>query len=397
MSTEETTKETIQRVRLGEREIVLLGTAHVSTESVRDVEQAIEQESPGRICVEIDEGRYRAMSESRSWSSLNIYQVLRDRKGFMLLANLVLSSFQRKLGEDIGVKPGQEMQRAVEVARERDIPFSLCDREIQVTLRRAWSMSGFWGKNKMLAALLGSVFSSEKLTSEQIEELKQKNALQSMLEELSEYLPSAKEVLIDERDRYLATRIFQTTEQKVLAVVGAGHMAGIVRWLYALHAGEVSADVQPIDRVPAPAKVTRILPWLVPAAVLGLIVAGFFRSGWELTLSMLWMWVLVNGTLSAIGALIALAHPVTIVVSFLAAPITSMNPTIGVGIVAGLLEAVLRKPRVAEFERLPQDIVTMRGFFRNRLTHVLLVFFFSTIGSAIGTFLGIPFLTSLLA
>lgn len=397
MSIEETTRETIQRVRLGEREIVLLGTAHVSSESVRDVERTIEEESPERVCVEIDEGRYRAMSESRSWSDLNIYQVLRERKGFMLLANLVLSAFQRKLGEDMGVKPGQEMRRAVEVAQEKSIPFSLCDREIQVTLRRAWSMSGFWGKNKMLAALLGSVFSSEKLTSEQIEELKQKNALQSMLEELSEYLPSAKEVLIDERDRYLATRIFETSEAKVLAVVGAGHMDGIVRWLHALHAGEVSADVESIDRIPSPAKVTRILPWLVPAAVLGLIVVGFFRSGWELTLSMLWMWVLVNGTLSAIGALVALAHPVTIVVSFLAAPITSMNPTIGVGIVAGLLEAVLRKPRVADFERLPQDIVTVRGFFRNRLTHVLLVFFFSTIGSAIGTFIGIPFLTSLLA
>jgi pheromone shutdown-related protein TraB len=315
----------------------------------------------------------------------------------MLLANLVLSAFQRRLGEDMGVKPGQEMQRAVEVARERGIPFSLCDRGIQVTLRRAWSMSGFWGKNKMLAALLGSVFTSEKLTSEQIEELKQKNALQSMLEELSEYLPSAKEVLIDERDRYLATRIFETTERKVLAVVGAGHVDGIVQWLHALHAGEVSADVQSIDRIPPPARVTRILPWLVPAAVLGLIVAGFFRSGWELTLSMLWMWVLVNGTLSAIGALVALAHPVTIIVSFLAAPITSMNPTIGVGIVAGLLEAVLRKPRVSDFEQLPQDIVTLKGFFRNRLTHVLLVFFFSTIGSAIGTFIGIPFLTSLLA
>jgi pheromone shutdown-related protein TraB len=337
------------------------------------------------------------MTESRSWRDLNIYQVLRERKGFMLLANLVLSAFQRKLGEDIGVKPGQEMRRAVEVAQERDIPFSLCDREIQITLRRAWSMSGFWGKNKMLAALLGSVFSGEKLTAEQIEELKQKNALQSLLEELSQYMPSAKEVLIDERDRYLATRIFLTSERKVLAVVGAGHMDGIVRRLHALHSGEVSADLAAIDGVPSPAKVTRILPWLVPAAVLGLIVAGFLRSGWELTVSMLWMWVLVNGSLSAIGALLALAHPVTILVSFLAAPITSMNPTIGVGIVAGLLEAVLRKPRVADFEQLPEDIVTVRGFFRNRLTHVLLVFFFSTIGSAIGTFIGIPFLTSLLA
>ncbi len=382
---------------MGSREILLLGTAHVSRDSVADVERAIEEEAPDRLCIEIDSSRYESISEGQNWDRLNIYQVLKQKKGFLLLANLVLSSFQRRMGLDLGITPGAEMIRAIELARERDIPFSFCDREIQTTLRRAWRKTGLWGKNKMLAALLSSVFSKEKLSNEEIERLKNRSALEDMMAELAEYLPSVKEVLIDERDRYLATKIYQAEGRRILAVVGAGHVQGIVSWLESLEAGSVDDDLSPIDSVPPPTFVSKVLPWLVPLAVAGIIIAGFLRSGWQEGLSMLWLWVVVNGTLSAAGALLALAHPLTIIVSFLAAPITSMNPTIGVGFVSGFLEAVLRKPRVTDFKNLHTDIATLRGFYRNRLTHVLVVFFLSSIGSAVGTFIGIPWLTSLLA
>jgi pheromone shutdown-related protein TraB len=209
-------------------------------------------------------------------------------------------------------------------------------------------------------------------------------------------MPSVKEVLIDERDRYLATRIFSAEGKKLVAVVGAGHMDGIVRTLERLQDGSLSSDVSSLEKVPPRRTLGRVLPWLVPAAILALIVAGFFRSGWELSLEMLWKWVLVNGSLSALGALIALAHPVTIIAAFVGAPITSLNPTIGVGILTGVLEAFLRKPRVTDFENLPQDLLSFRGFFRNRITHILLVFLFSSVGSAVGTFVGIPYLSSLL-
>ena len=383
---------TVQRLVVGQREFILVGTAHVSESSVADVKEAVYQYDPDRICVEMDEARYRASSEGQSWHNLNIYRVLKEKRGFLLLSNLVLASFQRRIGLDVGVAPGAEMLAAVAIAKERNIPYALCDRDIQVTLRRAWSLSSLWGRSKLLSALLSSAFSREKIDAEQIEELKNQSALESMMSELAAYLPKAKEVLIDERDRYLATMIFRQEGSRILAVVGAGHLAGILRILRELDAEGDRVDLTTISSVPPPSAIVRILPWVVPLAVAALIGWGFVRSGWDGGMEMLLRWVLVNGTLSAVGTIVALAHPVTIVVSFLAAPITSMNPTIGVGIVVGLLEAVLRKPRVSDFERLTEDIASVRGFFRNRLTHVLLVFFFSTVGSAVGTFIALPFL-----
>jgi pheromone shutdown-related protein TraB len=302
-TTEANTQEagTTTRLRLGEREVILVGTAHVSSRSVEEVRGVILAERPDRVCVEIDRTRYASLVEKKSWESLNIVQVLKEGKGFLLLANLVLSSFQRRLGADLGVAPGEEMLAAVRTCEEQGIPVDLADRDIQVTLRRAWARSGFWGKNKMLAAMLSSVFTNEKLDAEEIEKLKNKSAFQSMMDELAEYLPSVKEVLIDERDRFLASRIFQAQGAKIVAVIGAGHVQGIVRDLRNMHDGHLSTDTAALEAIPRKKTLARLLPWLIPAAIFALIVAGFFRSGWSLSLSMLWKWFLVTGTQTAVG------------------------------------------------------------------------------------------------
>lgn len=379
-------------VTVADKEITLVGTAHVSSQSVEDVRSAVETVEPERICVEIDASRYTQLKEGRSWENLDIYKVIRQRKGFLLLGNLALSSFQKRMGVDLGSKPGEEMRAAIQIADEQGLPYSFCDRDIQVTLRRAWARSSFWGKMKMLAALLTSVISKEKLTEGEIEELKEQNALEGMLRELAAYLPSAKEVLIDERDRYLATKIYESPGNRIVAVVGAGHVPGIKRWFERLAAGEAPESLSDIEEIPPRSLVGRALPWIIPAAVVGLISWGFIDAGWQGGLERLYRWIIVNGTLSAVGALVALAHPLTIVLSFLAAPFTSMNPTIGVGIVSGLIEALVRKPRVNDLESLQDDIVSLRGFYRNRVTHILLVFFLTSLGSAIGTFVAFPLL-----
>lgn len=389
--------DTVHRIKLGEREIILVGTAHISKDSVDQVEALIREEKPSRVCIEIDAGRFKQMREGQDWSKLNIGQVLKKGQAFLMLASLVLSAYQRRLGMDVGTTQGKEMLIAADVADEFNIPCSYSDRDIQVTLRRAWSKSSFFQKMKMLGALIGSAFTNEKLTEEELESLKLKSALQTMMDELANYLPTVKEVFIDERDQYLATNIFLEKEDKVLAVVGAGHMDGIVEWLKALDAGEKKADLESVSVVPPANKWISKLPWLISIAVIALIGSGFIRNGAKEGFQMLLVWILANGTLSALGSIIALAHPLTILISFAAAPFTSMNPTIGVGIVTGIIQAWVRKPRVEDLENLNSDITSIKGFYKNRLTKVLLVFFFSSIGSSIGTFVALPYLTALIA
>jgi pheromone shutdown-related protein TraB len=386
----------LTRLSLGKREIIILGTAHISKDSVQDVRDTIAEENPDRVCVEIDESRYKSLTQTDAWKNLNIAQVLRQGKGFLLISNLVLASFQKRMGLDLGIKPGAEMIEAIKVAEEHNLPFSLCDREIQTTLKRAWAKSGFFSKMKMLAVMLASIFSSQKLSEAEIEKLKKKNVLESALEEISEFLPSVKEVLIDERDVYLATRVFQAEGNKVVAVVGAGHVPGMTVRLKDLAEGKASEDISELDEVPKKKPILKSIPWIIPIAIVGAMIAGFITRGSDVTLPHMYRWVLINGTLSAIGALAALAHPLTIVLAFVAAPFTSLVPVIGVGILTGILEGTLRKPRVRDFENLHEDIASFKGFFRNRFTHVLIVFMLSNIGSSIGTFLGgIPLIASL--
>jgi pheromone shutdown-related protein TraB len=388
--------DTLTIVTLKNKTIYLLGTAHISSESVDEVETLILEKNPDHICVEIDAGRYKVMKEGQSWQSLNIGKVLKQGKGFFMLANLALSSFQRRMGENSGSAPGQEMKIAIEAAEKAGIPFSLSDRDIQITLRRAWKKSGFWNKMKLLAALISSAFSREKLSQEEIESLKERSALQGMMEELAKELPTVKKVLIDERDRYLATNIYKAPGENTLAVIGAGHAEGIISTIAELEKGSLSEDLTELNHIPVPSKVTKFLPWIIPAAVAALLVVGFINAGWSQGIEMFVYWFVINGVLSGIGAILSLAHPLTIAASILLAPFTSLNPTIGVGIVSGGIEAYLRKPRVVDFEKINDDILSFKGFFRNRVTHALLVFLFTSIGSAIGTFAAFPFLVSLL-
>ncbi|MGA2612674.1 MAG: TraB/GumN family protein [Spirochaetia bacterium] len=386
----------IERLSFGDRTVILVGTAHVSRESVEEVRRVIEEELPDRVCVELDDGRHTALTQGNSWQNLNVGRVIREGKGFLLMANLVLASFQRRLGSELGVRPGEEMLAAIEAAREKGIPFSLCDRNIQITLRRAWSHTGAWGKMKMLAAMLTSVFSTEKLSPQDIEKLKEKDVLQEMMEELAAYLPAAKHVLIDERDIYLAARIFQAEGKKTVAVVGAGHLAGIARHIRAFQEKNESDDVSALDQLPKRSVAGRVLPWAIPAIIIVLFSLGFIRAGWRMSLEMFWRWLLIHGGLAALGSLLAWAHPLTILIAFVGAPIGTLNPFGKIGLFTGVAEAFLRKPRVRDLEGLAEDVATFKGFYTNRVTHILIVFFMSTLGAAIGNIIAIPWLTALL-
>ena len=385
---------------LGGKEFVLIGTAHVSRESIDEVSAIIREEKPDLICVELDEGRYASITQKESWENLNMIKVFKEGKGFLLMANLVLSGFQRRMGAELGVKPGEEMKAALDIASELGIPYALCDREVQITLRRAWTGCGLWSKSKLLSALLASAFTTEKLSAEEIENLKNRSELDGMMEELANYLPEVKETLINERDQYLAAKIWSSTPaeaKRIVAVVGAGHMQGIKAWIEKIAAGEKDVDVSALIKMPPRGFLSKALPFIIPLAILALFVSGFLRGGAGVSLSMLRTYILWNGSLAAIGAIIALGHPLAILASFLLAPITTFTPFIGVGLFSGVVQVSLKKPRVIDAQAIIDDVGSLKGFYRNRITRALLVFFLSQMGGAAGTFVTIPALAGLLA
>jgi len=392
--------ETTTSITLNGREFKLIGTAHVSRESIEEVKKINCEEKPDMVCVELDNARYNSMTQNDNWEKLNLSKVFKEGKGFLLIANLVLASFQKRLGNELGVKPGEEMKTAVEAANEMGIPYSLCDREVHTTLRRAWSRCSIWSKAKLLASLLASAFTTEKLNEQEIENLKDKNELDGMMNELATYLPAVKTVLIDERDRYLASKIWVSTPpedeqpKKIAAVVGAGHMQGMISHLEKLSKGEESPDVSELEIIPARGIFSKSIRFLIPAAIIALFTVGLLTAGTEYFLLMLKDWILWNGSLAAIGAIIALGHPLAILVSFLGAPITTLIPFLGVGILSGLVQVAVSKPSVKDVQCITEDITSLRGLYRNRITRALLVFFLSSLGSSIATFILLPMFTS---
>ncbi|MBQ9908419.1 MAG: TraB/GumN family protein [Treponema sp.] len=379
-------------LNLGGKEIVLLGTAHVSQQSCDEVKAAIIEKKPDCVAIELDEQRFASLNDSETWKNLDIIKVLREKKGFLLLANLVLSSFQKRMGANVGVKPGDEMRAGIDAANELGIPCEMVDRPIQTTLRRAWAKNGGYGRVKLLSALIASAASKEEVSGEQIESLKNKSEMDGMMAELAEFMPGVKEVLIDERDFYLAAHIWQAVQKSerksVIAVLGAGHLPGVQAHLEKIAAGQEGTDTTEISTLPAKKIGAKIIGWAIPVIIVGLIAAGFVFGGMKKGADLLGAWVIWNAVLAGIGALIAGGHPLTILMAAVGAPFTSLCPLVGVGMFAGIVQAFVCKPKVADMESVMDDVSSVKGFYKNRLLRVLLVFFLSRLVSSVGTFVG---------
>jgi len=374
--------DNVKKISFDGKQILLIGTAHISESSVYEVKHVIENENPDTILVELCSSRYQAMVDKDQWKNMDIFKVVREGKSFLLFANLIMTAFQKRLGSKLGIKPGAEMLEAVEASDRLGAKLLLADRDVKITLQRTWRGISFWGKIKVLSQLLASFFVNEEISKEEIEKLKESDALSEAMQMLSEHSPEIKSILIDERDQYMAEKIRQAQGELIVAVVGAGHVNGITKEIKKEH------DLIELDKVPTPGKLGLILKWGIPSLILGLIAYGFFVVDKDVSFEMVQRWFIINGTLSALGTAIAFGHPITIATAFVAAPFTSLNPAIAAGWVAGLVEAFLRKPQVKDFENLADDISFLKGFWKNNITRILLVVIFANLGSAIGTFVG---------
>lgn len=370
----------IHYISLDNKDIFLIGTAHVSKVSADIVKKFIEEEKPDSVCVELCSSRFQSITNPENWKNMDIINIIKQKKALLLLVNLILSSFQKRLARQLGINPGQEMIQAIQSAKENNIQLILADRDIQITFTRIWKKLSFFGKLRLFFMLTLSIFNKENISEEEIEKLKSEDILTAALQDLATSFPRLKSTLIDERDQYLAEKIRNAPGKKIVAVVGAGHIPGIKQEIHQSH------DLTLLNYIPKGAIWLKWLLWIIPIAIIGMILSTFKLSKIS-GINQIFQWFIWNGSLSALGTIIATAHPLSILTAFVAAPITSLNPLLAAGWFAGIVEAFIRKPKVQDFENLG-DINTFSDFLGNRITKILLIVALANLGSSLGTFIG---------
>ncbi|TDR51450.1 pheromone shutdown-related protein TraB [Halomonas ventosae] len=386
----DTTSGPRRELVVGETRYTLLGTAHVSAESAADVRALIRSGAFDAVAIELCDSRHHSLTNPDALGEQDLFQIFRQGKAGMVAASLALGAFQQRVAEQSGIEPGAEMRAALEESRDAGLPLLLIDRDVGITLKRIYHNVPWWQRLSLFSGLLGSVLSRQQVSAEEIERLKEGDVLESTFSEFAAESESLYTPLISERDRYMVLRLAEDAApgryRHVLVVIGAGHMKGMAEQLEQPLPADPAPEREMLEATPPPSRLWRSLPWLVSLLVLTGFAIGFSRNtelGWQLVGE----WFLINGVLSGAATLAALAHPVTVAATFFAAPLTSLNPTIGAGFVAAGVELWMRKPKVRDFSTLRHDVTELKGWWRNRVSRTLLVFLTATLGSAAGTWI----------
>lgn len=386
--------EDLPTIVLGDRHIQLLGTAHVSQDSVREVETAIRTLVPDCVCVELDEKRLKALVEPDAWKKLDLISVIKQGQLSTLVANLMLASHQKRMGLQTGVKPGAELLAAVKTAQELDIPVVLVDREIKTTLRRAWSLTP-WRRRLLLAgSLLESLFDKTPITEEKLGEMREQDTLSAMMDEMGKTFPEIRAVVLSERDHYMVGRMRATTGKKVLAVIGAGHRQGMSDLL---ESGKPTTPESELDHVPPRSRLWSWIGWSIPVAVVASMVWLGITKGTSVLGDNLLYWVLVTGLPAAFGSLLAMAHPLAILTAFVMAPLKPFHPFLSVGTFVALVQAWLLPPRVHEMETVSEDLPKFGKWWSNRLLRIFLCFLLPGLPTTVGMIFGVSHIVKTMA
>jgi pheromone shutdown-related protein TraB len=369
----------------------ILGTAHVSQASVDAVRALLAQRDFDAVAVELCEPRYQAMRDPDALAKLDLFRVIKEGKVGLVAANLALAGYQRRLSEQLGVEPGAEMRAAIDEGIARALPVWRIDRDVAITLKRAAAAVGFWERMLMMSGLFTSLFVSEKVEEEDIERLKEGDLLESTFSEFARQREPLYRALIAERDAYMAAALRQeastgTRPNAVLVVIGAGHLAGLAKQLES--ATEAPAELRSrLKELPPGTNWGTWITVIVAALVIGGFIYGFSQSP-ELGFNVVLKWVLTTGVLGAVGCAIAGGHPLSILGAFLASPLTPLHPALSSGMVSAMIEVWKRKPVVQDFAHLRDDVTTLGGWWRNRVSRVLLNFFLTNLGTMLGVYIG---------
>lgn len=376
----EVTEQYITRLQYEEKEIILIATAHVSKESAELVKRVILEERPDSVCIELDEDRFQNMQNPEAWEKTDLVKVIKAKRVGFLIANLVLGSYQKKMAKKLNVTVGGEMKQGIESAGEVGATLILADRSIQTTFLRIWRKLTFWEKMKLLVSLLLSIDDDTDITEQDLQNMLQQDMLESIAAEVRSEFPQIGEILIGERDQFLAAKIRNAPGKKVVAVLGGAHVPGVKDEIFK------TRDIESISTVPPAGKFSKLAGWIIPAAII-ILLAFAFLSDVQTGLQQLSTWVLWTGTLAALFTALSLGHPLSIITSFVAAPFTTLNPVLACGWITGLVEATIKKPTVRDVQNVSQDIYRVKGIYQNRLLRTLLIIVMTNLGASLGTFI----------
>ena len=369
--------------------IHLIKTAHVSKNSKEDVYKYFEQINPDSICIELDEDRYKNITSKDKWQNTDIFKIIKEGKVAVLLVSIILSAYQKKMATSLNSTNGAEMMAGIELAHANNKELVLIDRPINTTFKRIWQSLSLKEKINLISGIISSIFEKEEISEKDIENLKEQEALDLALEEVAKELPNVKRTLVDERDMYLAESIKKAKGNNIMVIIGAAHAKGIKKY--------INEDNDLNKLVELKKKKPSLIKWLIPIAIIAMIVCTLILNK-DVGINQIKIWILVNGTLSAFGTLLCLGHPLSIITAFIMAPITSLNPLLSSGLFAASVEAFIRKPKVKDFESIATDSLNLKGFIKNKVTKVLIIFIMANVFSSIGTFVsGIGIVSSFIS
>ncbi len=388
--TNQATGADARTLQCGDVHYRLHGIAHTDPAAIEQLREQIASGQFDAVAVELCPSRHAALIQPDVWGETDLFRVLKDGKAGMLAATLALGGWQQRLAEQSGVEPAAEIRAVIEIALAQGLPVLLIDRDLGITLKRLSLRLPRGQRFQMFGGLLEGILSTDPIEADTLNYLREGDMLETALAPYVDRSDTLREVLIDERDRYMAARLCEESQsegyQKVLVLAGEGHLDGVSTQLQSgATCAQPQAVVAELEQVSKRSSRWRFIPWLVVALVLIGFAIGFSR-GADLGSMLVLDWILINGVLSGLGAAIAGAHPLTILAAFLAAPWTSLNPMIGASMVAGAVEVYLRKPRVSDFDTLRHDLTRLSGWWRNRVSRTLMVFFLAGLGSSIGTY-----------
>jgi pheromone shutdown-related protein TraB len=370
----------VRRGADGERVVHIVGTAHVSPQSVEEVQRVIREVRPDTVCVELDRARYEGLTDPSRWAKLDVRQLVREGRAPYLLASLMLQTFQRRLGKKLGVRPGAELLAAVDTAREVGAEVVLADRDVQITLQRTWGNLGPLDRVRLMVALVASLFHD--LSAEDIEALKNREHISDAMSEFAKAMPRAKAPLIDERDAYLMSKINEAPGKVIVAVVGAGHVEGMRR------RAEDEVDRAALEQLPRPTMLSRVLRWLLPAVVVTALLLGWRSGGMEAVQGQLAAYAAPASAFALLFSVLAGAKVPSMLVAALAAPICTLVPIQRTGVIAALVDAAFRRPAPDDAVHLGTEVASARELRENPFARVLIVATAANVGSSVGGWIG---------